>query len=224
MMAVSDPTFEIERGLFARGAEVVIGCDEVGRGAIAGPVVVGAVVVDATCAAFPDGLRDSKMLSDKRRHALVEPTRAWSTSWAVAAVDNRAIDERGIVACLREAAVEAIVKAMTSIVSRRVAVILDGTTDWLSVGLSSRLDAYVHLQAKADRDSAAVAAASVLAKVHRDDYMAQISGDYPGYGWEQNRGYGSRAHYDAIDQLGASSLHRLTWLRQGTVAAGEQIE
>ncbi|GAA3942634.1 ribonuclease HII [Pseudoclavibacter caeni] len=212
-MTVADPTLDLERELLDAGADVVVGCDEVGRGALAGPVAVGAAAVTARTGVWPAGLRDSKMLTDRRRHALVAPLRAWAVGWRVAAVDSARIDAEGIVACLRAAAVDAVTGVLAGL-SRdaRVAVILDGTADWLSEGLAGERDVMVRVRAKADRDCASVAAASVLAKVWRDDLMVELAVAHPGYGWEHNRGYGSAQHRAAITRLGPSPLHRRTWL------------
>src|SRR5699024_3816516 len=96
----SDPTLELEHALRAEGHRYVIACDEVGRGALAGPVAVGMVVVDTAHESFPAGLRDSKLLSERRRDALLEPCQRWCAAWAVGMVEARRIDEEGIVASL----------------------------------------------------------------------------------------------------------------------------
>lgn len=219
-MTVCDPTLEIERELFGAGCDAVIGCDEVGRGAIAGPVTVAAAAIIPYVGAWPAGLRDSKMLSDSRRHALFEPVGRWVRAWSAASIDAERIDAEGIVACLRAAAVTSVGRVLRGMPElgngARVAVILDGTSDWLSSGLQEVIDpgleVTVRVRAKADRDCAVVAAASVLAKVERDDHMLRMAQAFPGYGWERNRGYGSPAHYEAIARLGATQLHRRSWL------------
>ncbi|KAB1645691.1 MULTISPECIES: ribonuclease HII [unclassified Pseudoclavibacter] len=214
-MAAVDPTLELETRLFADGATLVIGCDEVGRGALAGPVTVGAVAICADAGVWPAGLRDSKALTDRRRHALVEPIREWAAGWTVASVDNTRIDGDGIVTCLREAASSA-VGALLAEQPReaQAVVILDGSSDWLTAGLQAPCQVRVVIRAKADRDCASVAAASVLAKVDRDDRMAVYAEQYPQYSWQTNRGYGSAVHMAAIAEHGPSVLHRMTWLHQ----------
>lgn len=223
-MTVCDPTLDLERDLLESGADVVIGCDEVGRGAIAGPVTVAAAAIGPSLVGWPAGLRDSKMLSDTKRHALFEPVGQWVRAWSVASLDAERVDADGIVACLRDAAVTAVARVLRGMPEladgTKVAVILDGTSDWLSAGLKEIIDpgleVTVQVRAKADRDCAIVSAASVLAKVERDDHMLRMAEAFPGYGWERNRGYGSRAHYEAIAQLGATPLHRRSWLHAST--------
>lgn len=216
-MTVADPTLEHERELFRAGATLVIGADEVGRGAIAGPVAVGVAAFWPDVDGIPSGLRDSKLLSEKRREALYPEVLAWAPRSAVGMADNAEVDEQGIVAGLGLAAV----RALETLVSEGVpvesaVVLLDGSHDWLTPALadwpaSSR--PRVVTRVKGDRDCASVAAASVLAKVHRDRLMAEADATHPGYGWSSNKGYASAAHYEAVARLGASPLHRWSWLK-----------
>lgn len=210
-MAVADPTFEVERELHDSGATWVLGCDEVGRGAIAGPVAVGISAVLAACDPHPQGLRDSKMLSEKRREELYPLARAWSHASAVGLADAREVDSLGIVAALGLAGRRALVHLHDAgIRILDSVVLLDGSHDWLTPHLSQA--PRVVTRVKADRDCASVAAASVIAKVHRDRMMISYDADYPGYGWSGNKGYGSASHFQALGELGPSPLHRLTWL------------
>lgn len=210
-MKVCDPTLDVERSLFAGGVEYVIGCDEVGRGALAGPVVVGAAAVAADVGPWPAGLRDSKMLSSARRERLAAQIPQWASAVATGAVDNRAIDRDGIVAALRGASSQAIGAVVAELPDdATIAVILDGSSDWLTNSLHSRADVVV--RPKADRDCVSVAAASVIAKVARDAWMRRAHAEFPAYGWDHNVGYGSAQHRAAIVAMGASPLHRLTWL------------
>jgi ribonuclease HII len=212
-VTVADPTLEFEESLHASGARFVIGCDEVGRGAIAGPVAVGLSLVDADIAPHPAGLRDSKLLSEKRREALEPLARAWVRSSAVGMADASEVDEIGIMAALALAgrrAFDALV-ADRGILPETV-VLLDGSHDWLSGSLGSS-GPVVRTRVKADRDCASVAAASVIAKVHRDRLMIDADALTPGYHWAGNKGYASAQHYAAIDELGPTDLHRRTWLR-----------
>ncbi len=210
-MAVADPTLEIERGLHDEGASWVLGCDEVGRGAIAGPVAVGVSAVLPDCEPIPVGLRDSKMLSEKRREALYPVAQSWCSVSAVGLADAGEVDRVGIVVALGLAARRALVQLHESGVGILDSVVLlDGSHDWLTPALSR--PPRVVTRVKADRDCASVAAASVIAKVHRDRMMIAYDAEHPGYGWAGNKGYGSSAHYDALRLLGPSPIHRLSWL------------
>lgn len=212
-MPVSDPTLEYETELHRSGARFVIGCDEVGRGAIAGPVGVGVAVVDASVGRQPDGLRDSKLLSEKRREALAPLAAGWSLFSAVGLASADEVDEFGIIAALGIAGKRALAELHWAGVAIQDSVILlDGSHDWLSPALVSPLT--VTTRIKADRDCASVSAASVIAKVHRDRLMIDADSRHPGYGWVGNKGYGSTAHMAAIAELGATPMHRHTWLKQ----------
>ncbi|MDQ1606037.1 MAG: ribonuclease, partial [Microbacteriaceae bacterium] len=150
-MAVTDPSLDVETLLHSGGARYVIGCDEVGRGAIAGPVAVGACVVDAGVGMFPAGLRDSKMLSEKRREELAPLSATWALFSAVGMASAREIDELGISAALGLAGKRALTilhGAGANI--RESVVLLDGHFDWLNPALSSRVT--VQTRIKADRD------------------------------------------------------------------------
>ncbi|MDJ0335683.1 ribonuclease HII [Salinibacterium sp. G-O1] len=210
-MVVADPTLDLERELHGSGARFVIGCDEVGRGAIAGPVAVGMSVVGPGVGAQPVGLRDSKMLSEKRRESLAPLAADWSLHSAVGLATASEVDAFGIMAALGLAgkrALAALHESGASILD--CVVLLDGSFDWLTPALSTPLR--VRTQVKADRDCASVAAASVISKVHRDALMIAADETTPGYGWKGNKGYGSAEHFAAIASLGATDLHRHTWL------------
>jgi ribonuclease HII len=215
-MTSRPPGLAVERALLAEGATVVIGCDEVGRGAIAGPVGVGVAVLDPERRRIPVGLRDSKLLPEPQRVALAPRVQAWSAASAVGLASNDEVDDRGLSVALGLAgarAVEGLVAAGVGLAG--AVVLLDGNWDWLTPGLivagAAVLPAVV-TRIKADRDCAAVSAASVLAKVHRDDLMIDRHDTHPVYGWRSNKGYASRAHYAAIDIHGPCDWHRRTWL------------
>lgn len=211
-MAVSDPNSDIERELFASGARAVIGCDEVGRGAIAGPVGVGMTAMTPAHGVWPEGIRDSKMLSQKRRELLEPLTLEWAPLSAVGYADAAEIDSIGITAALGLAGKRALIQLHEAGLDIMASVVLlDGSTDWLSSALS--VAPRVHTRVKADRDCVSVAAASVVAKVQRDRIMIAADDEYPGYHWLSNKGYGSAAHFEGIRSLGATELHRHTWLR-----------
>ena len=213
MMAVADPTLRLERAMHRDGVRFVIGCDEVGRGAIAGPVAVGFSVVGVGVKKHPEGLRDSKMLSEKRREQLAPLASTWSLFSAVGLASPLEVDTIGIIAALGLAGRRALTQLHEAgVLIHESVVLLDGSHDWLTPALAK--PPRVHTRVKADRDCASVAAASVIAKVHRDRLMIDADGTIPGYGWTGNKGYGSTEHYAAIDRQGPSELHRHTWLHE----------
>ncbi|MBC7517402.1 MAG: ribonuclease HII [Microbacteriaceae bacterium] len=211
-MAVSDPTLAVESQLLVDGHRYVIGCDEVGRGAIAGPVAVGVALIDSASGEFPPGLRDSKLLSEKRREILSPLATVWARFTAVGLASAAEVDSLGLSAALGLAGKRALIHLHDAgaPVGQSI-VLLDGSFDWLTPALSSPLQ--VHTRVKADRDCASVAAASVIAKVHRDRLMIDADAAVPGYGWASNKGYGSAGHFTAITELGATDWHRRTWLK-----------
>ncbi|WP_227496957.1 ribonuclease HII [Planctomonas psychrotolerans] len=219
MTPVADPTMRVERKMFASGARYVIGLDEVGRGAIAGPVAVGAALIAPTRRRIPAGLRDSKMLSEKRREELAPLAASWSLHSAVGLATCDEVDAIGLTACLGLAARRAL-EALAELgapVSEAV-VLLDGNWDYVNRALPAPVP--VQTRIKADRDCASVAAASVIAKVHRDRLMIDRHAVEPRYGWAGNKGYGSTEHMAAIAEHGPSDFHRRTWLR---TAEGEPL-
>lgn len=206
-----DPTLDFERELWQQGATVVIGIDEVGRGAVAGPVAVGAHAVFVGTEGFPEGLRDSKLLSEKRREVVAPLVREWGLG-AVGYSSAEEIDKHGITQSLGEAARRALLSLHEQGVDVNSAmIILDGSHDWLTPVLRAPLN--VQTRVGADRSCASVAAASVDAKVARDQLMADAHEAHPHYGWASNKGYGAAAHYDGIATHGLTELHRHTWIK-----------
>jgi ribonuclease HII len=205
------PSYRFESELHEAGSAVVIGCDEVGRGALAGPVAVGMVVVDAAVGRWPRGLRDSKMLVEAKREELAPRCMSWVRYHAVGLASAEEIDAYGIMACLGMAGARAfsVLQAAGAPLTAGT-IILDGNYDYLSRALPVRIP--VVPRVKADQSCASVAAASVIAKVHRDAIMIEQDAMFPGYSWVSNKGYASEAHFAAIGRLGASALHRRTWL------------
>ena len=212
------PTLQTESKLFERGNRFVIGIDEVGRGAIAGPVAVGLSLIDKLNPAlnsWPEKLQDSKLMTPKSRAEIAQPLETWVEGYAVGYSSNEEIDEQGISESLRMAASRALtdllsVGSMRSKLATDGAVILlDGSQNWLgkqAAGLE------VDLQVKADTTCVSVAAAAVLAKVKRDAVMEQHDGSYPEYGFGGHKGYASAAHIQALKTHGPCAIHRLTWL------------
>ncbi|MET7641895.1 ribonuclease HII [Streptomyces sp. NPDC005438] len=199
-MAYEPPTHRVERSLRATlGAKVVAGVDEVGRGAWAGPVTVCAAITGLRRP--PEGLTDSKLIAPKRRGELAEVLRDWVTSHAIGHSSPEEIDQMGMTAALRLAAS----RALTQLPVRPDAVILDGKHDYL--GAPWRVRTVI----KGDISCVAVAAASVLAKVHRDNLMAELGEGHREFAFDSNAGYPSPVHRAALRELGPTPYHRLSW-------------
>jgi ribonuclease HII len=159
------------------------------------------------------------MLSEPRREELAPVAASWALGSAVGLASAAEVDAFGIMIALGLAGFRALTVLDPSGTLRRESVVLlDGTHDWLSPALETRTA--VRVRAKADRDCASVAAASVIAKVHRDRMMIEWDADHPPYGWRGNKGYASSGHLAAIEQHGATDLHRRTWLRSDTALPG----
>ena len=209
------PGLRHERALLAARPGVLAGVDEVGRGALAGPVSVGVVVIDAQVRRPPTGLRDSKLLSPTARQALVPRIRRWALACAVGHATAPEIDALGLTAALRLAGT----RAIDALPTRPDLVLLDGNFDWLSPPAQTDLfepaapsvSPPVTTRIQADVTCASVAAASVLAKTERDALMTRFSGQYPAFGWQENKGYASPAHQAALADHGPCALHRLSW-------------
>lgn len=211
-MAHPETTLETERELLAQFGGPIVGMDEVGRGAIAGPVMVGAVLISADSALLA-GVRDSKLLSAARREDLHAQLLSFVTG-AVGAAEASEVDEHGIIGALRLAGMRALAQLPPV-----QAVLLDGSHDWLSTPAQLDLlapviegpEIPVRTQVKADMTCWSVAAASILAKVRRDAAMVELAGQFPGYGFEKHKGYGTAAHLQAVKQAGLISAHRRSW-------------
>ncbi len=217
MSPVRRPDLRVERSLLRAGARVVVGMDEVGRGALAGPVSVGAVAVDVHTRACPPGVADSKLLRPAARRAMLPAIGRWGVGRAVGHSSAAEIDEHGIVAALRLAGRRALAQLAVEV----DVVLLDGSHDWLSqVGTLFDQDVAeggprVHTLVRADQRCSSVAAASVLAKCERDGLMVAHDEELPGYGWAGNKGYGAPDHLAALAALGPSALHRRSWRLPG---------
>jgi ribonuclease HII len=203
-MARPEPTLDVEREFFANGARIVAGMDEVGRGAIAGPVTIGVVAIDSNVGEIPAGLRDSKLMTPKRREAMVPVAKEWGIAWATGSATAAEIDKFGIVTSLGLAAS----RALQNLGITPDVVILDGNTAFL---MEEAGGPRIVTRIKADQDCACVSAASVIAKVERDTLMTQLHEQFPHYGWEGNKGYGAAVHTDAIKTHGVTDLHRKSW-------------
>lgn len=198
------PTLDRENEFFADGARVVVGVDEVGRGAIAGPVCVGAVAIGPAHHSVPDGLADSKLLSATRRTALVPVIRSWALACATGWVSAADIDRLGIMGALSLAAS----RAIAGLGIAPDIVIVDGDRSFLA---DDPTGPRVVTQVKADQTCASVSAASVIAKVERDDLMQSLDAEFPVYAWARNKGYGASVHTTAIREHGLTIHHRHSW-------------
>ncbi len=210
-MTVVEPRLTLERRLL-REHTMVIACDEVGRGALAGPVAVGAVAVDAARSRkrIPAGLRDSKLIPEARRDEVAARASTWVAAGAVGWAEAAEIDEIGIMRALGLAALRAIAQLRDAgVVPEGSLVLLDGNYDYIAPAGGAGMP--VRPLIKADRDCASVAAASVIAKVARDEVMRGLHDELPVYGGLRNKGYASADHRAAIRDHGISRHHRSSW-------------
>jgi ribonuclease HII len=210
-MTVVEPRLTLERRLL-REHPLVIACDEVGRGALAGPVAVGAAAVDARDARrrVPAGLTDSKLVPEARRADVAARASTWVSASAVGWASSAEIDEVGIMRALGNAAIRALAELRAQgIVAEDAIVLLDGNYDYIRP--AGAPDLTVRPVIKADRDCASAAAASVIAKVARDALMVGLHDELPAYQWARNKGYASPEHRAAIRTHGISAHHRASW-------------
>lgn len=216
MVTTTLDMLSVERPLLASG-EVVVGIDEVGRGALAGPLTVGAVVLTC-CDAPPDTLTDSKLLTAARRAALVEPLERWAADWSLGSVSASEIDAWG----LRLALAVAATRALKGLRERPTHALIDGSFNLLrapvDIGFGVAMPpelSYRSLRAttivKGDQKCASIAAASVLAKVHRDAVMTNLDSQFRDFGWASNKGYGAASHLEALREWGPNVHHRRSW-------------
>lgn len=197
----SGPDFSAERAMvrelgLAPDLACVCGVDEVGRGPLAGPVVAAAVILDPTN--VPVGLDDSKKLTAKKREHLYSVIKDVAVAHAVAEATVEEIDELNIL----QASLLAMRRAVAALPIQPKAALVDGNKD-PDLG-----DLPTQTLVKGDSRSLSIAAASILAKVFRDQLMAKLSESYPDYGWEQNAGYGVEKHRRALELVGVSPYHR----------------
>jgi ribonuclease HII len=188
----------LERAARKRGALRIAGLDEVGRGPMFGPVVAAAVILPASC--ILDGLTDSKKLTEKKRNLLEPEIRANAIAWAIAAIDAETIDRINI----RQASLLAMRLAVQQLALSPDFLLIDGrdTIDW---------DCPQRAVIQGDATSFSIAAASVLAKVHRDRLLVDLDREFPGYGLASHKGYCSQEHLAALARLGPTPLHRKSY-------------
>ncbi len=178
---------------------VEAGCDEAGRGCLAGPVFAAAVILPPDFS--NEMLNDSKQLTERKRYALREVVEREALAWAVGIVDNREIDEVNIL----RASILAMHRAVDQLKVRPQALIVDGNRF-----LPYRDVPYTTI-VKGDGKYMSIAAASVLAKTYRDDFMLRLHGEYPQYHWDSNKGYPAKAHREAIRLYGTTPYHRMSF-------------
>jgi len=188
----------LEEAARGRGARRIAGVDEAGRGPLFGPVVAAAVILPKDCRL--EGLTDSKKLSAKKRTELDAAIRAHAACWAIAEVDAETIDRINI----RRASLLAMRRAVEQLTLNPDFLLIDGrdTIDW---------ECEQQAVIRGDGTSFSIAAASVLAKVYRDRLLVKLDEEYPGYGLARHKGYGSREHMAALERLGPTPLHRMSY-------------
>jgi ribonuclease HII len=201
------PTRSVERQLWADGHDVVVGIDEVGRGAWAGPLAVGAAILPADRRV--NKVRDSKLLTEEERERLFDRLTDWCIAWNVGMASQVECDELGMADAQRLAAR----RAIDGLAVAPDAAVVDG--NWNFVGTAVP---HVHRMVKADAYCLSVSAASILAKVVRDRYMRGEAEHYPIYAFESNKGYPCWTHKAALQAWGPSAIHRRTWVFMDHIA------
>jgi ribonuclease HII len=230
------PSLRYERTLLRDGVVHLACADEVGRGALSGPVSIGMVVISLETRTAPQGVRDSKLLTPEMRERLAPKVRRWAISHAVGHASPLEIDAYGIMAAMRLAGH----RALAGLSVAPDLILLDGNHDYLSEPeqdalfggpseLHDLMDAGVRVppvttMIKADMKCAGVASASILAKTTRDALMMQLHEEFPAYLWAENKGYSAPAHIAALAEHGPSVHHRRSWSLPGVgVAAVETL-
>ena len=193
--------WEIENAVHAEGYEIICGVDEAGRGPLAGPVCAAAVILPMGLE-IP-GLTDSKKLTDKKRRELFPVIKEQAIAYGIGLASHEEIDEINIL----QATYLAMERALAQLSVKPDMVLIDGNRA-KDFGLP------VRTVVKGDSLSMNIAAASILAKVTRDDLMVELAEKYPEYGFEVHKGYGTKAHYEALRAHGASQIHRKTFLKK----------
>jgi len=192
------PNLAVERRMWGRGHQIVVGVDEVGRGAWAGPLSVGAAVVPKNSRVYK--IRDSKMLTEIEREALFDRVADWCVAWSVGHASHQECDELGMSAAQRLAAR----RALDGLGVQPDRILIDGNWDFVGGGRTS-------LIVKGDATTVSISAASVLAKVTRDRIMRAEAENYPAFNFEGNKGYPCPIHKAALQAWGPTTLHRRSW-------------
>jgi ribonuclease HII len=227
------PTLRLEREAWRAGAGLLAAIDEVGRGALAGPVSVGVVLLAPDAKPAPFGVADSKLLTPAAREKLAPRIRRWALDSAVGHCSSFEIDQIGIIAALRVAAE----RAVSQLRAQPDWVLLDGNHDYLTrreeltlfdalerasvAGGSWRCQVPVRTVIKGDLRCSSIAAASVLAKTTRDAMLVDLARSYPAYGFEVNKAYSSPQHLEALSVHGPCEVHRKSWNLPGVERESE---
>ena len=199
---MSDMTmWEIEEEVYAEGYTVICGVDEAGRGPLAGPVCAAAVILPRGHQ-IP-GLNDSKKLTDKKRRELFPLIKEQAIAYGIGMASHEEIEEINIL----QATYLAMERAIAQLEGKADMALIDGNR-------AKDFGMAVRTVVKGDSLSANIAAASVLAKVTRDDLMVEMAKEFPGYGFEVHKGYGTKAHYEALRNMGPCAIHRMTFLKK----------
>ena len=201
MITEKPDLWKYEHEAFAAGYEIVCGVDEAGRGPLAGPVCAAAVILPPDVQI--EGLNDSKKLTDKKRRELYEVITQCAAAYGVALVDEKTIDEINIL----QATFRAMAEAIGALAVRPQLALIDGNR-------AGQFGVPTQTIVKGDSLSASIAAASILAKVTRDRLMERYAEDYPQYGFEIHKGYGTKRHYEALREYGPCPIHRMTFLKK----------
>ena len=198
--------WEIEKSCFAQGIEYVCGVDEAGAGPLAGPVYAAAVILPPCCEI--EGLNDSKKLTEKKREKLFDIIIEQAVAYSIARVEAEEIDNTDILS----ARMKAMQLAIDGLAVQPQMALIDGNRD---KGQSAAITAPHQTVVGGDGKSASIAAASILAKVSRDRYVVEeLERDYPQYQFAKHKGYGTKLHYEMLDQFGPCAAHRKTFLKK----------
>ena len=192
---------EIETKLYEEGTHYICGIDEAGRGPLAGPVVVAAVIMPKD--SFVEGVNDSKKVSEKKREKLYEEITSTAIAWGVGIIDQKEIDDINILQSTKKA----LTMSLQSLAIKPNLILVDALKDIDTLGIP-----YQSI-IKGDAKCYSIAAASIIAKVTRDRIMRQWDELYPEYGFEKNKGYGTAIHIAALKEYGPCPLHRKTFIK-----------
>ena len=196
-----------ERNLWQQGYDFIAGVDEVGRGPLAGPVVAAAVVLPKDFSVL--GINDSKKVTEKKREELFPIIKETAIAYGIGVVDHQVIDEINILEATKIAMKEAIENLKTDLLNKK-----EKDIDYILIdALTLDVDVPQKAMIKGDAKSVSIAAASILAKVTRDHMMIEYDKVYPGYSFASNKGYGTKAHYEGLNNLGLCPIHRKTFLK-----------
>lgn len=192
---------EYEESLYQMGLTYIAGIDEAGRGPLAGPVVVGAVIMKPD--SMIEGVNDSKKISEKKREFLYEKITAEAVAWGIGIIDQKEIDEINIL----NATKKALTMAISNLSTKPEQIVVDAleNIDTLGIPYKSII--------KGDAKIYSISAASIIAKVTRDRIMKEYDEVYPQYGFAKNKGYGTAQHIQAIKEYGSCPLHRKTFIK-----------